>query len=758
MGEATKLPPMANSADPMLPTSWEEDGCTVYRTSARTAPGCHDCCGVLLHVRDGKLVRIEGDPENPYNQGRLCPRCLAATEMIYNEKRLKRPMVRAKDDRGKDAFKEIGWDEAYDIIERELSAVIDEYGNEAIYVTQGTGRDINGYTGLTSLYLGTPNSGCGFLSGIACYAPRMFSTAIKAGDLYIADYSQFSPKRYDDPRWLPPEVIMVIGNNPVVANSDGTLGHWVVECMKRGSRLVVVDPKLTWLAGKADYWIPVRPGTDAALLFGMCNQIIEDGLEDAEFVAKWTFGYDEFKEAMKQYPLDKVAKTCDVDPKLVKEASRFVGNAKRAALQWGVALDQSSEGFFAGIAAFDLMALTGNFEKPGTMICSRPPYGVTQTWQMDQHAWDGVADPIPHPEKVITGGYPGLMAMQTASPDAMLTALETGDPYPVKAVWMQTNNPISCMGAEPERVLRALQGTDFNVVVDIFMTPTAMACADVVLPAASFAERYGLAGHEPYFLSTIVPAIDPYYEARSDQRIIYDLGKRFRGKGYDLWDDEKGFYDWILRNSGFTWDALHDRNWAYPELEYNKIEKGKLRPDGKPGFPTSTGLYNFYSPELAAMGFPPVGGYEEPVESPVSTPDELNEYPYVLITGARRWGYFHSEHRQSPSMRRLHPDPVVDMHPETASENGLSDGDWCDVVNKHGRARMKVCTKEVIRRDVVSCDHGWWFPERDAGDGTLFGTFESNASSLVPMRPGKIGLGAEYKSQLCRLEKVEEAA
>ena len=179
--------------------TWEEDGYTVIRSNARSGPGCHDNCGILMYVKDGVLEKIEGDPENPYNQGRLCPRCLAFKEMLYHKDRLKYPMKRAREDRGKNTFERISWEEAYDIIEREMKKVIDQYGPEAIWVTQGTGRDINGYGPLMAQYFGTPNYGTGFLSGQACYAPRMFSTALKAGGLFICDYSQYFADRYDNP-------------------------------------------------------------------------------------------------------------------------------------------------------------------------------------------------------------------------------------------------------------------------------------------------------------------------------------------------------------------------------------------------------------------------------------------------------------------------------------------------------------------------------------------------------------------------------
>ncbi|WP_165060836.1 molybdopterin-dependent oxidoreductase [Adlercreutzia sp. ZJ154] len=735
-------------------SSWEEDGFTVIRANARTAPGCHNNCGVLVYVKDGKVDHIEGDPENPHNQGRLCLRCLALPEMIYHPDRITHPMKRARADRGEDKWERISWDEAWDIIYEEMNKVIDKYGAQSILVTQGTGRDINGYLPLAAYYLGTPNQGMGFLSGEACYAPRFASTSMKIGDFFVCDYSQFFPDRFDDPRWQPPGYILIWGNNPLVANSDGMLGYWVVECMKRGSKLITVDPKLTWLAGKSEYWFQLRPGTDLALLLGMCNVIVEEELYDAEFCERWTYGFEEFCEHVKQYTPEWAAEVCGVDAEKIKDAARAIAKAPSACMQWGVAVDHATSGYITGMACFDLMALTGNFEKPGSMVSARPCFGVGETWMPG----DGLFEKIPQPEwtvgpeKRMNQDYPVLQVGGMKSSDMALKALETGEPYPIKAWWSQTNNAVTNMGAEPQRLIPALKSTDFNVYVDLFMTPTAMAVADIFLPACTYVERAGISGHQPYQIGAIKKAIEPLGESKSDMQIIYELGRRFMGEEGSWWKDPEEFFDYVLRHTPYTYDELKERTWAYPQFEYHKHETGKLRPDKEPGFSSQYGRYNFYCIPMANLGFEAFSTYEEPEESPVSTPELAKEYPLILTTGARRWGLFHSEHRQSPSMRQIHKEPLVMIHPETAAEYGIKDGDMVKIENRYGSCIQKAELSTRLRKGVVSADHGWWFPERK--DEELFGMMDVNINKLLPMKPGKTGLGNSYKSQLCRVSKA----
>ena len=742
--------------------TWEEDGFTVVRANARTAPGCHDNCGVLMYVKDGKVDHIEGDPEDPYNQGRLCLRCLTFPEMAYHEDRQLYPMKRAREDRGKDKWERITWDEAYDLIETNIKDLQAKYGKECVYVSCGTGRDVIIYESLLAHVLGTPNQAMGFFPGQSCYIPRTFSTNLKVGAMCTGDYSQNFPDRYDHPGWKRPDYVFVWGNNPVVANSDGTLGHWIVECMKRGSKLITADPKLTWCAAHSEFWLQVRPGTDAALALALGHVIVEEDLYDHDFVENWTYGFDAYCDNVEEWTPERVAEICEIDVDLIYGTARAIGNAEGWALQWGVAMDHTSEGFYTGMAAWDLVGLTGMFDHPGGLVLGMAANNVGFPWIPNQ-AEAGWVPLSPDTKPCISREeYIGLNMVGMPDSEALLEGMEKGAPasdfndYTIHCCWFFATNPISNEGAQPSRIIDAVKNIEFNIVQDTWMTPTAFALADVFLPVATFAERSGVSGHQPYRTGAIVKAVDPAGEARSDLSILREMGQRFAGEELFPFQTDEEFYDFMLERSGcgFNYAELKERSWVYPEVEYYRYKTGKARGDGQPGFLTATGLYEFFSVVLEQMGIPPIATYVEPPVSPVSRPDLFEKYPLILTTGARNWGYFHSEGRQIPHLRRVQPDPLVRIHPNDARKYGIKDGDWVVIENYRGSCKQKAEVTVRVKEGVVSADHGWWFPEREP-DETYFGTLECNINNLLSITPGKVGLGNSYKSDLCRVYKAE---
>ncbi len=259
------------------------------RTTAWSAgPGCHGGCGVIAFVKDGKLVKIEGDPDHPWNQGRLCARVLAMRQYVQHPKRIRRPLLR-KGRRGEGEWEEISWDTAYDLIEERMKRIREEFGPESFIFAMGTGRDIGPWISLLAYSYGSPNVMFA-LSGNACYSPRIAALETFQGDYCVFDAGQWFEKRYDDPRFVLPRCMIIWGYNIHSTCPDNLFGHWIVDMMKRGTKIIVVDPRLTWFSSRAEVWLRIRPGTDSALAMGLLHVIVNEGLFDKDFLEKWTNG------------------------------------------------------------------------------------------------------------------------------------------------------------------------------------------------------------------------------------------------------------------------------------------------------------------------------------------------------------------------------------------------------------------------------------------------------------------------------------
>ncbi len=734
--------------------TWEEDGTKVVRSIARTGPGCHEGCGVLLYVREGKLVKVEGDPDFPLNQGRLCPRCLALTQVVYHPDRLKYPLKRVGE-RGEGKWQRITWEEAYETIAKKLNAIKREYGSESVIFCSGTARDVGSYLSRLCYSFGSPNRvNFGPLDGHACYAPKIATMAALFGNFAVADCAQTHPDRYLNSTWQVPKCIIIWGNEPTVSNSDGFLGHWVIECMKRGAEIIVVDPRKTRLATRAKIWMQIRPGADAALALGMLNVIINEGLYNEEFIGKWTHGFDELKQRVQEYPPEKVAEITWIPADKIIEAARMYATSKPASIQWGVAVDQSKECIATLHAIIALWTITGNMDVPGGNIIRGQLFNVNQ---LNRWGSEAITDEQKR-KRIGLGLYPFCDWANIPPGQVVIDQILSGHPYPIKAAWIQSTNPIACGAADARRVYNAFKKLDFNMVVDLFMTPTAMAVADVVLPAATYAERDGLATPVGGItcIGTINKAIEPIGECKSDVEINLELGKRLNKEAWP-WKNVPEMLNAMLASTslGMTFAELREKGFAYDSFEYKKHEKGLLRPDKEVGFNTPTGKVELYSTVFEELGMDPLPYFEEPPESPVSAPEIVKEYPLILTTGARTWGFFHSEHRQIPSLRRMNPDPITEIHPETAGRLGIEDGDWIYIENKYGKCKQRAKLTVGIHPRVVHAQHGWWFPEKPGPEPSLFGVWESNINLLLPSGwTGRSGLGYPFKNQMCRVYKA----
>lgn len=764
---------------------WEEDGYKVTRTYNWTPPGCHDSCGVLLYTKDGELKKIEGDPLSPYNNGKLCMRCLNMLEAVNDPKRVTHPLKRVGE-RGENKWEQISWDEACEIIKDKVTSIWEEYGPQAICAMHGTGRNVNWQLPLLaqSVFL-TPNVCMLFFSGAPCYI-RPVSTIAILGDYLIADASQAFTDRYSNPDWRPPEVIVIWGNEPLVSNGDGYLGHWLNVCVQLGSKIICIDPRLTWWGARADVFLQIRPGTDAALAMAFLNVIIEEKLCDYEFIDYWCTQFDELAEMVKDTTPEWAAEVCWLDADAIREAARMYAKGNNSAIQWGLAFDQQRSAMQLQHAVTALMAITGNIDKPGGNTICHDAFNCSADY-------DCGSELIP-PEvkaKKLTAhygfGWDGQDCMADANADAILHAIETGftpegDPYPIKMVWFQGENSIACPSFDAGRSYEALKKVDFIVVADPIMTPSAVAFADLVLPIAMSVERDS--ARSWWYPIRTMKKVCSCGEAISDEELVVKLGHVLNPELFERlgWNTAEDLINWFLagadgsrvcattglegsealenRGCGYTFKELNEKGgYLYDDwnAQYEKYAKGMIRQDGSLGFATYTGRVELVPGAYTAWGLDNNIHHTEPVTGPITTPDLMKKYPLIFSTGGRSWEFFHSEHRQYPLSREFHPHPLTMVHPQDAERYGIQDGEWIWIENMHGRFLQKAKVTKQVRPGIIHCEHGWWYPEKEAAEPELFAVFDSNPNNCIPnFETGDFGLGLDVKAGICRIYPYAE--
>jgi anaerobic selenocysteine-containing dehydrogenase len=745
----------------------KDKGVQVIKMGAWSAgPGCHGGCGVKVFVKDGKLIKVEGDEDHPYLQGRLCPRVLALTQYTYHPDRLRYPQKRVGE-RGEGKWQRISWDEAYDTCERRLREIREKYGAESIVFGQGTGRDSGGPILFLAYAYGSPNWTLFGLSGIACFTPRLAAMHTVSGDATFPDAGQFFPQRYNDPEWVTPKCLISWARN--LRGSQCTdhyfSGHWVVDMMKRGTRLIVIDPVFSWEASRAELWLQLRPGTDGALALGMLNVIINEKLYDQKFVEQWTHGFDKLAERVKEYPPSKVAEITWVPEEKIIMAARFYARSKPAAIRFGQPLDSNAEATSTIHALNCLWAITGNVDIPGGNVIARPPYGVTiypySTQEVIQLYGEEFVSQL-NKKRIGADRYPLVKNFRSwALSDMVLEQMETGKPYPIKGLWCQTNNFMANTAQDPKRHYEAVRKLEFNVVVDTFMTPTAQAIADIVLPAGTFPEK------DSVFTTGIplnaIQKVITVDECKSDWEINFELARRLSPEAVPF-KNVRELLTLRLKPSGQTFEELCKSPWAlapkgHPSgtTPYHRHEKGLLRSDGKPGFRTPTGKIELYSTIFESYGTDPLPHHKEPIESPLSTPDIYEKYPLIMITGRRCGVFYHSEHRQIPWLREIEPDPTVEINPVTAKSLGIEEGNWVWIEGVRGKCKRKAKLTPIIHPKTIHALHGWWLPETEGKGPNFYGIWDLNVNQLIPMGcQSSTGFGgAPTKTMLCKIYKVE---
>lgn len=675
----------------------------------------HGGCGLLVGVKDNQIVQIKGDPDGYLNHGYTCYKGRVSADRLTHPDRLKYPLKRVGK-RGEGKWQRISWEEALDETADNLLRIKEKYGARAVGFGVGMPKGLDHFVliRLANIF-GSPNV---IASQDVCHAPREVTGVHTCGFYPVADLHN------------PTNLILTWGSNPLATNEEGQICSLVFENIKKGAKLIVVDPRRTELAARADLWLQLIPGTGPALALGFLNVIIEESLYDKEFVDNYTYGFADLAEHVKQYTPEKVAEITSVPADLIRQAARMYAAAKPATLMWGNAIEHSVNVFDYTRSLVCLMAITGNLEVPGGNINAHDPkiMGLGQFVR---------ADLIPTKAKEMISAYHGIIPrLMTVAPAYFRKAVLEGVPYPVRGYYGMCCNPL-VNWADSKATYDAFMSLDFIAIAEIFMTPTA-AMADIVFPAAHQYEmndigHYGL-GHGIILARPKI--VEPPEECWPDMKILNELGKRVSPP--ELWhDDYEEFLEDVVKPAGLTYQEFVAKGYLKgPDRFRSYLEKGFRTPTGKVELKLSV---------AEKFKLKPLPEYSGPPE------EKDPEYPLILMS-AKTPNYLHSSYRWVEKLRKKEPHPFVDIHPETAAANGIKDGDHVIIETKHGQIVQVARVTDRVLPQVISATAGWWYPEGDASE--QFEWRKSNFNMLTSIEK----LGKEFgtpnqKNLPCRIHK-----
>jgi thiosulfate reductase / polysulfide reductase chain A len=733
----------------------EEQGVEVKKTICWPSPGCHCNCGLLVKVKDNKILSIKGNPEFPFNRGAVCAERLPHfRQWLDHPDQLMHPLKRVGE-RGEDKWERISWEQALDEIAERLQAIKSQHGAESLSFIEGTYRsDLYAIRArFTNLFGNPANVGA---PGTACACNKVALALALAGA--------------NIPCTLAPPIkqlncLVLLGRDYTEANPVRRRPMQKWRTQKPEAKLIVIDPRQTELAKGADFWLQIRPGTDAALLMAWINVIIDRGLYDRDFVEQWTFGFDELKQRAAEYTPERVAEITWIPAEqIIASAIAYAGN-KPGCINTGLAPDQIGlNAIRVEQARLCLHAITGNMkgeaagmapEGPGPIVggvmamrdsmlqmadrCS-PETRARQLGSDRFKLMTWPAYELMNEMYEQTYGVPIAMSGHnfSAPEPAIWRSVIEGTPYPTKALITWGSNPL-LNAANTKLVYQALKSPnlDIHVVLEHFMTPTAM-LADYVLPAASKLERPALSTMED-FTSVFVAgerAIQPIGARKSDYYFFRELSIRLGFGEYFPWETEEELYNYRLAPLGITFEEAATRRYVIASAEPWTYDKINPRTGKVTGFATRSGKFELYSNILKELGYDPLPFYEEPPESPVRTPEVAVDFPLILINGGRFMPQFQSEHRQlGMGLREQHPDPLLQIHPDTARSLGILEGDWAVIETRRGAIEMKAKLTTGIDPRVVHAEHCWWFPEQPGPEPSLHGLWQSNVNVLTTDDP-----------------------
>ena len=669
---------------------------------------CPDACATLVTVEGGRATRIQGDPDHPFTQGFLCAKVNRYLERTYHKDRLLTPLRRVGP-KGRGEFEPASWDEALGDISERLNAIrASADGPQAILPYS--------YAGTMGLVQGESMDRRFFsLLGASKLDRTICSTAGAVGMQMTLGANAGA-----DGEGMPwSDLVLLWGTNTLTANPH--LWPFVRKAKENGARVIAIDPIRTRTADQCDEWIGIRPGTDAALALAMMYVIFEEGLEDADYLARYTLGEAGLRERARQYSPERVAPITGIPAETITALARRYGTAKAAFLRINYGLQRHGGGGMAVRTIACLPAVTGHWRRAGGGI--QLSTGANFKFNKDALQRPDLAGDVRMINMIRLGEALG-------APDAGV-----GGP-PVKALIVYNSNP-AAVAPDRNAVTRGLAREDlFTVVLEHFQTDTAD-WADWVLPATTQLEHWDI--HFSYghlYVPLNRPAIEPLGEAKPNSEIFRLLAARMGITDACMRDDDLTLIRQALDSThhnmkGVTFETLMERGWVRLNVPTPYL------PYAEGGFPTPSGKCEFYSERMKAMGLDPLPAFTAPYEFPENVPELAARYPLTLISSPRH-EFLNSTFVNIDSLRK-HSEPEVLLHTHDAERRGIAEGMRVVIANDRGHFTARARTGDSVREGVVWAPSVWW---------TKLAADRANANDTTSQRETDLGHGPVFYDNL----------
>ncbi|MDB4892302.1 MAG: molybdopterin oxidoreductase family protein [Gemmatimonadetes bacterium] len=674
---------------------------------------CPDTCAMLITVENGRAVRVAGDPDHPVTNGFLCAKVNRYVERTYHDDRLRTPMRRTGP-KGSGQFEPITWDAALDEIATRLGEIArSEDGPQAILPYS--------YAGTMGLVQGSSMDhrffhllGASKLDRTICSMAGTIGMRMTVGANIGAD-GEGVPES---------DLVLLWGTNTLTANPH--LWPFILKARERGTPIICIDPIQTRTAMQCDEWIPIRPGTDAALALGMMHVVFARGLEDKDYLERHTLGHEAMRERAAEWTPERTAAVTGLPMETIVSLGERFGRAKAAFIRVNYGLQRHAGGGMAVRTIACLPAVAGHWRRAGGGV----QLSTSANFQFNRAALErpDLGPPVRTINMIRLGDALTL-------PDAGV-----GGP-PVKAMIVYNSNPAS-VAPDRNAVLQGLAREDlFTVVLEHFQTDTAD-WADIVLPATTQLEHWDIHfayGH--HYVSLNRPAIAPIGEAKPNSEIFRLLAARMGMTNPIMQDDDltlirQALCSQLPKIQGVTMEGLLERGW----MRLNVPTPYLPFADGV--FSTPSGKCEFYSQRMAKMGLDPLPTYTPPYESVERDPELVARFPLTLISSPAHT-FLNTTFVNLTSLRRQTKEPEVLLHPADAERRAIAVGAMVTVRNDRGAFLARARVEPTIREGVVWAPSIWW--GKLAADG-------ANANQTTSQRETDLGHGPVFYDNQVEVE------